>query len=1069
MNVDELELENMVIGEHRQQQHEKAISKSVKIIQSWRSNALCATKMKLVYTVLALLAIASVSIVLLMSHRTSKMNDNPIFETEQDTTRIANDRDDSNLYQETSQQLNEVHEDEQMPQLRSYDRYEVSSILFTLDDIYLYAGNKDLDHTNVLSSQRLRFPVAHYTRRHNPFKSSLMHFMPWIPIFADRRTKQTIIFSQTGGVYILPPLINMYGKMYSVAELIASGYASLVSSGVPPTSNIDMFRFFHPQPLFGPSIPIVNPHTGIFRGGIHGKFGSFPLSTSNSKYYSEDYSPEREEDNYDDDDDDDDDDDGDDNYNDDRYRKNLYENNKRPHLRTKYPRTTTATTRSTKITKSTKKPTPTTPTTSNAEFLTKCEPDVVPRTFKRNRKIQSREEKKKRLKTKLKEICSKQIMGSRQRLKNAVMVEFASDSKDKDYAKKVLETLTKNDRTRSLSVKIRQKFNSEAIHGVSISVNDESTLETLADLDEVVEFHPITIVPAPKPMKYFTASDKLKDGNLQPILPHAISGVSKLHEQFQNYVVDSGIDYNHPTLGGCFRTEGCKIEDGYDFVGDSYGAADPIPKPDNDPYDGCPDGGHGTHVAGIIAGNSSGTKDSFYTPVTPFLGVAPQATLLIYRVGGCPGEIGSDVFAQAILTAYEAKADISDSPYPTDIFAIAVDYVTSKGVYTTVCAGNEGEYGIQTIVTPSIATAAISVASVDNTHTVKFILIAPNGRKIPYLAGHAFSNEQSTFQSKIVVNDPDRGVSDGCNGPKISVAGVVVLFANNPNDMCTISERCMKAAEAGAIGCLIDDPSLTGAFITVPNGIISLEDAQFITKTVSKNPDGIYQFTNSFEMISMATSVKPSIFTSIGPRIDLEFKPDIGAVGGFVYSTVTTNVAKYLGLPSAYAVWSGTSMSTPYMAGVLALFLSHIGNPAPSTVDGVSSDGKCRPKPSVARDLFQSTSKILKDDDSSLVEPPLRQGAGFVDAYYAITTKAFFSPAKLSLNDTVNKKESYTVRLFNIGQQPARYKLSHQGAPMTTGMEPNNDLLLRNPVYTEDYAVSIRLRYLFLYIAILNK
>ena len=49
-------------------------------------------------------------------------------------------------------------------------------------------------------------------------------------------------------VYILPPLINFYGKMFSVAELIMSGYASLVSSGIQPTGPINMMPYFQPIP-----------------------------------------------------------------------------------------------------------------------------------------------------------------------------------------------------------------------------------------------------------------------------------------------------------------------------------------------------------------------------------------------------------------------------------------------------------------------------------------------------------------------------------------------------------------------------------------------------------------------------------------------------------------------------------------------------------------------------------------------------------------------------------------------------------------------------------------------------
>src|SRR5207247_1968215 len=34
-------------------------------------------------------------------------------------------------------------------------------------------------------------------------------------------------------------------------------------------------------------------------------------------------------------------------------------------------------------------------------------------------------------------------------------------------------------------------------------------------------------------------------------------------------VIDTGIDYNHPDLGGCFGP-GCRVDKGYDFVGDAF-------------------------------------------------------------------------------------------------------------------------------------------------------------------------------------------------------------------------------------------------------------------------------------------------------------------------------------------------------------------------------------------------------------------------------------------------------------------------------------------------------------------
>ena len=65
-------------------------------------------------------------------------------------------------------------------------------------------------------------------------------------------------------------------------------------------------------------------------------------------------------------------------------------------------------------------------------------------------------------------------------------------------------------------------------------------------------------------------------------------------------IIDTGIDYDHPDLGGGFGP-GYKVAYGYDFVGDAYDAGsttgNDIPVPDGDPDD-C--GGHGTHVAGIV-------------------------------------------------------------------------------------------------------------------------------------------------------------------------------------------------------------------------------------------------------------------------------------------------------------------------------------------------------------------------------------------------------------------------------------------------------------------------------------
>ena len=65
-----------------------------------------------------------------------------------------------------------------------------------------------------------------------------------------------------------------------------------------------------------------------------------------------------------------------------------------------------------------------------------------------------------------------------------------------------------------------------------------------------------------------------------------------------------------------------------------------MPEPDDDPMD-C--GGHGTHVSGIMGG-----EDPLFT------GVAPNATLGMYRVFGCDGYVANDVLIAAFNDAYES-------------------------------------------------------------------------------------------------------------------------------------------------------------------------------------------------------------------------------------------------------------------------------------------------------------------------------------------------------------------------------------------------------------------------------
>ncbi|MFH0954782.1 MAG: S8 family serine peptidase [Candidatus Micrarchaeota archaeon] len=163
-------------------------------------------------------------------------------------------------------------------------------------------------------------------------------------------------------------------------------------------------------------------------------------------------------------------------------------------------------------------------------------------------------------------------------------------------------------------------------------------------------------------------------------------------------IIDTGVDYTHPDLGGCFGT-GCKVIGGYDFVNN-----------DLDPMD---DMGHGTHVAATAAGNGT------------LKGVAPEATIYSYKVcdsyGSCP--------YSAILNGIEYSTDpnqngdtsdhldvinlsLGGEGNPDDELSQAIDNAVNAGVIAAIAAGNSGS-SEQTIGSPGTARNAITVGAVD--------------------------------------------------------------------------------------------------------------------------------------------------------------------------------------------------------------------------------------------------------------------------------------------------------------------------------------------------------------------
>jgi len=94
-----------------------------------------------------------------------------------------------------------------------------------------------------------------------------------------------------------------------------------------------------------------------------------------------------------------------------------------------------------------------------------------------------------------------------------------------------------------------------------------------------------------------------------------------------------------------------------------------------------------------------------------------------------------------------------------------------------------------------------------------------------------------------------------------------------------------------------------------------------------------------------------------------------------------------------FAILSGTSMATPFVAGVSALLFK---------AKGISVDVA-----KGARDLFETTSNRIPSShtDGALPHTLTQAGAGLIDAYKALHTTTIVSPGELILNDTAHFKQ----------------------------------------------------------------
>jgi minor extracellular serine protease Vpr len=435
-------------------------------------------------------------------------------------------------------------------------------------------------------------------------------------------------------------------------------------------------------------------------------------------------------------------------------------------------------------------------------------------------------------------------------------------------------------------------------------------------------------------------------------------------------VIDTGVDYTHPDLRRSYGG-------GRDIVD---GDLDPMEtKSTNDPSQATL---HGTHVAGIIAGNGR------------IQGVAPEATIVAYRALGPGGAGTTEQVLAAIEQAIKDKVDIMNLSLGNDVngpdlpISLALNRAVDKGIVAVAASGNSGP-NVWTVGAPGTASKAISVGASTPTIQVPYLQTEDSQEiRIEPMAG----SQTWAFDHPVEIVFAGMGAKTELK----DVNGKIALIKRGG---LTFTEKAKNAQAAGAIAVLIYN-NTAGSFIG------NLEQSLAIAVGSLSKGDG--EFLQRKGRLAARLKIREekdrlADFSSRGPVTgSWEIKPDLVAPGVAINSTV----------PGGYLPLQGTSMAAPHVAGACALVKQAHPDWAPDQIKAALMNTA---KPLVKKDQYpyhtyeQGAGRIQVDEAvkaTTLVTPSSIQFGKFQLAGQENRHKAY-----VSVENTTDHPQTYAFRL----------------------------------------------------------
>ncbi|QSX35448.1 S8 family serine peptidase [Shewanella avicenniae] len=517
-----------------------------------------------------------------------------------------------------------------------------------------------------------------------------------------------------------------------------------------------------------------------------------------------------------------------------------------------------------------------------------------------------------------------------------------------------------------VSVQVKDKFH-YAFNGLSAELTPEQA-KTLSKLPEVAYVErEATYQLATDSSPAFIGADKVWDGTATGnaamgegvIVGVLDSGVNTDHPSFAD-VGGDGYDHTNPWgqgvyVGDCAGEFSSMCNDkligvrSYSDITDDYDDAsvfgDTPPAKNGEDYNG-----HGSHTASTAAGNvlldvpyitpESGVEESDGI-VTDLVfdrvaGIAPHANIVAYQIcrpgdtddtyGGCPTSAILKAIDDAVADGVDViNYSISGGGNPWDS-ATEMGFLAARdaGIFAAVSAGNGTDP--EAYSTSKNAPWYTAVAASTHPRVIGSALTLGDESYLYTVGTGPAITEDITAAITYVADD-----LNGCEAfPADAFSGKIALIQRGS---CSFSIKVNNAAAAGAVGVIVynadgNDARLTMAALeetTIPSVFLGNSDGVAIKDAIDANAD--VSVTLSAKVVSTKGPADVlASFSLLGPNSYIDvITPSISAPGVDIYAAHSDQQFGHdvTGpAPSDFTLMSGTSMSSPHVAGAGALLKS---------------------------------------------------------------------------------------------------------------------------------------------------